>query len=101
MVVMKPWGAHLNRVIAIQGARSNVFYNASRRIASRRSTHDLTTTIFLKQSIVDRFIVTLDRFNQTVTPKMCIKGGVLPMFKAFELEINLIDLSRHLPSRFS
>ena len=98
---MKRWGADRDRPIAIQGARSNTFYNVSRRIASRRSILDLTATIFLKQFIVDRFIVTVDHFDRTVTPKICIKGGVLQMFKPFELEINLIDLSRHLPSRFS
>ena len=98
---MKRWGANRDRPIAIQGARSNAFYNASRQIASRRSILDPTATIFLKRSIMDRFIVTVDRFDRTVTPKMCIKGGVLPMFKPFELEIILIELSRHLSSHFS
>ena len=98
---MKRWGADRDRPIGIQGVRSNAFYNASQRIASRRSIFDPTATIFSKRSIVDHFIVTVDRFDQMVTPKMCIKGGVLTMFKPFELKINLIDLSRHLRSRFS
>ena len=60
-----------------------------------------TDAIYSKRSTMDRFIVTADCFDRTVTPKICIKGGVLPMFKPFKLEFNLIELSRNLPSRFS
>ena len=55
---------HRDRPIAIQGAQ-----------------------IFSKRSIVDRFIVTVDHFNRTVTPKCTIKQDVLRCSKAFELEI--------------
>ena len=69
--------------------------------SSGPSIGDPTDAIYLKWSTMDRFIVIVDRFDRTVTPKICLKGGVLPMFKPFELEFNLIELSRHLPSHFS
>ena len=46
--------------------------------------------IFSKRSIVDRSIVTVDRFDQTVTPKCTIKQDVLQCSKAFELEIKKV-----------
>ena len=52
---------------------------------------------YLKRSTMDRSIVTVDRFDQTVTPKCTIKLSVIPDSKAFELEIKQIDLSRHSP----
>ena len=36
---------------------------------------------------MDRLIVTVDRFDRTVTPKCLIKQDVLRCSKAFELEI--------------
>ena len=83
-----------------RGAMRNVLKHMSHG-PSGLCTGDPTNVIYLKRSTMDRSIVTVDRFDRTVTPKVCIKGGVLLMFKPFELEINLIDLSRHLPSRFS
>ena len=74
---MKQWGANRDRPIAIQGAQSNAFYNASRGIASRRSILDPTATIFSKTVHRGCFIVTVDRFDQTVTPKKPIKLCVL------------------------
>ena len=43
--------------------------------------------IFLKRSIVDHFIITVDHFDRTVTPKCTIKQDVFRSSKAFELEI--------------
>ena len=47
--------------------------------------------------MMDRFIITIDRFDRMVTPKYPIKRDVLPICNAFEIEINPIDLFRHLP----
>ena len=63
---------HLDRRITIQPAQSSAFYNAYQRASSGRSIHDPTAAIFLKQSTMDGFIVTVNRFDQTVTPKKCI-----------------------------
>ena len=49
---------------------------------------DLTATTCSKRSTMDRSIVTVDRFDQTVTHKIPIKRCVLPNSKAFELETN-------------
>ena len=70
---MKLWGANRDRPIAIQGARSNTFYNASRGIASRGSILDPTATIFSEMVHRGCFIITVNRFDQTVTPKKPIK----------------------------
>ena len=64
---MHPRGPHLSRLFAIQRVSFHAFYNAFREIRSRSSIYDLTVTIFLKRSIVDRFIVTVDRNDRTVT----------------------------------
>ena len=61
-----------------------------KRISSKfiRTVHqDPMDVICLKRSTMDRFIVTVDRFDRTVTPKMSIKRGDPSMFKLFELEI--------------
>ena len=52
------------------------------------SIGDPTDATFSKRSTMDRSIVTVDRFDQTVMPKIPIKQCVLPNSKAFELEIN-------------
>ena len=44
------------------------------------SIGDPTDAIYSKRSTMDRFIVTVDRFDWTVTPKCAIKLSVLPMF---------------------
>ena len=49
---------------------------------SRSDGHDI-----FEMSTMDRSIVTVDHFDRTVTPKCPIKQGVLPICKAFELEI--------------
>ena len=67
--------------------------------SSERFTRDQTAVICSKRSTIDRFIVTVDHFDRTVMPKYPIKRGVPPICKAFELEINLIDLFRHLLAR--
>ena len=74
---MKRWGANRNRPIAIQVARSNAFYNASRRIAFRLSILNLTATIFSQTVHRGRFIVIVDRFDRTVTTKKPIKRCAL------------------------
>ena len=71
---------HLDHMITIQRAQSSAFYNAYQRASSRRSIHDLTAAIFLKRSTMDRFIVTVDRLDRTVTPKKCINRDVLRNF---------------------
>ena len=86
----------LNPRGAIQGVLQRIS-----KASSRRSIHDQTATTFLKRSTMDCFIVTVDHFDRRVTPKYLIKRGVPPICKAFELEINLIDLFRHLPSLIS
>ena len=53
-------GAHLDRQIAIQGARSKAFYNASQRTSSERFITDRTATTFLKRLTMDRSIITID-----------------------------------------
>ena len=45
------------------------------------SIDDPTVAIFLKRSTMDRSIITVDHFDQTVTPKSCINRGVLQCFK--------------------
>ena len=99
--VMTRRGSHLGRPIVIQGAIFYALYNGHLRGIIQTVHPDRRAVTFSKRSTMDRFIVTVDRFDRMVTPKIYIKRGVLPMFKPFELEINLIDLSRHLPSRFS
>ena len=76
-VQIEPCGEHLDRRITIQGAKLERFYNASRGIASRRSILDLTGTIFSETVHRGRFIVTVDRFDRTITPKKPIKRCVL------------------------
>ena len=83
-----------------RGAIQGILYRIS-KASSRHSIRDPTVAIFLKWSTMDRSIVTVDRFDRTVTPKYPIKRGVPPICKAFDLEINPIDLFRHLPSRIS
>ena len=99
--VMTRRRSHLGRPIAIQGAIFYAFYNGHLRGIIQTVHPDRTTANFSKQSTMDSFIVTINRFDRTVTPKKPIKRCVLPMFKPFELEFNLIELSRHLPSCFS
>ena len=101
MAVMTRHGSHLGHPIAIQGAIFNAFYNGHLRRIIQTVHPDRTAETFLKRSTMDRFIVIVDRFDRTVVPKKHIKLSVLPMFKPFELEFNLIELSRHLPSHFS
>ena len=71
---------HPDRRITIQRAQSSAFYNAYQRASSGCSIHDLTAAIFLKWSTMDRFIITVDRFDRTVTPKKCINRYVLQTF---------------------
>ena len=71
---------HLDRRITIQRVQSSAFYNAYQRASSGCSIHDPTVAIFLKRSTIDRFIVTIDRFDRTVTPKKCINRDVLRTF---------------------
>ena len=76
-VLIKWRGAHLDRPIAIQGAR---FKGVLKRISngsSGPSISDPTDAIYSKQSMMDRSSVTVDRFDQTVTPKCIIKRHVL------------------------
>ena len=72
MALIKAHATHPDRQIMIQWAQSSAFYNAYQRASSGRSIHDLTAVIFLKRSMMDRFIVTVDHFDWTVTPKKCI-----------------------------
>ena len=71
---------HLERQITIQLAQSSAFYNTYQRASSRRSIHDPTAVIFLKRSTMDHFLITVDRFDWTVTPKKCINRDVLRTF---------------------
>ena len=96
--LIKRAGAHLDRQIVIQGTRSKVFYNASQTAHPDAPSKIRWLRHFLKRSMMDCSLVTVDRFDRTVTPKYPIKRYVLPICKAFELEINPIDLFRHLPS---
>ena len=65
----------------IQRQRCDAFYNASNRTSSERSIHDPMAETFLKRSTMEHSIVTVDHFDQTVTPKYPIKQGVLPICK--------------------
>ena len=60
MVVIETYTMHLNRQIAIQGARSNVFYNASQWASSERFITDRMAATCLKCFTMDRSIVTFD-----------------------------------------
>ena len=92
-VVIETYAIHLDRQIAIQGARSNAFYNASQRASSERFIKDRTAAICLKLFTMDRLIVTIDINNWTVAPKTCINRDVLLISKAFESKsIQLIIL---------
>ena len=91
-------GEHLDRRIVIQRAKSNAVYNAYHTDQIQALHQDPTAAICSKRSTMDRFIVTVDRFDQTVMPKYPIKRHVLSICNAFELEINPIDMFRHLPS---
>ena len=55
--------------------------------SSGPSISNPTDAIYSKQSTMDHSIVTVDRFDRTVTPKCTTKQGVLRCSKAFELEI--------------
>ena len=63
------------------------FYKRISSTSSGPSISDPTIAIYLKQSTMDRSIVTVDRFDRTVMPKCTIKRRVLRCSKAFELEI--------------
>ena len=76
---MKWWGPHLDRLIAIEGALQSVLKRITNG-ASGPSISNPTDAIYPKRPTVDRFIVIVDRFDHTVTPIICIKLGVLPMF---------------------
>ena len=91
---MKRWGVNRDRSIAIQGARSNAFYNASRGIASRRSILDPTATTFFETVHRGRFIVTVDRFDRTVTPKKPINYvffTIISIRVEISIQLNCID----------
>ena len=64
-----------------------MFYKRISSTSSGPSISDPTIATYLKRSTMDRSIVTVDRFDQTVTPKCTIKQDVLRCSKAFELEI--------------
>ena len=98
---MKCAGVHLDRQIVIQGARSKAFYNASQTVHPDAPSKIQRLRHFSKQSTMECFIVVVDRFDQTIMPEHLIKRHVFPFCKAFELEINLTNLLRHLPSRVS
>ena len=105
--VMTRHGSHLGRPIAIQGAIFNAFYNGHLRSIIQTVHPDRTAATFLQRSTMDRFIVTVDRFDQTVVPKKPIKLSVLPTFKPFELEfkvsgidLNFLNVAFYLPLSF-
>ena len=93
---MHPRGPHLSRPFAIQRVSFHAFYNASREIRSRSSIYDLTVTIFSKRSIVDRFIVTVDRNDRMVTIFRPIYTHVLRRSKTSKQES--IKLTVQTPS---
>ena len=82
-----------------RGANSYVFitliYAAHLDRSSRSDGHDLRKTVH--NGLFHRNRRPNDR---TVTPKCIIKWYVILMFKPFQLEFNLLELSRHLPSHF-
>ena len=89
----------------IVGSRSNndksmCFYDCHRADhpdrSSRSDGHDMFETVHDGHFHRNRRSFRSDGYAQKP-----IKRCVLPMFKPVELEINLIELSRHLPSRFS
>ena len=95
--LMKLAGAHLDRQIVIQRTWSKAFYNASqtahpnapskiRRLRYNWNVHD------------GPFHLNRWSFRSDGYAQIPYKRGVPPICKAFELEINLIDLFRHLPS---
>ena len=59
-VVIETYAMHLNLQIAIQGARSDAFYNASQHISFERFITDRTAATCLKRFMMDRSIVTID-----------------------------------------
>ena len=63
------------------------FYKRISSTSSDSSISDPMIATYLKRSTMDRSIVTVDRFDQTVTPKCTIKRHVLQCSKAFVLEI--------------
>ena len=63
------------------------FYKRISSTSSSPSISDPTIATYLKRSTIDRSIVTIDCFDQTVTPKCTIKQDVPRCSKAFELEI--------------
>ena len=80
-VLIKWRGAHLDRSVAIQGAR---FKGVLKRISSGSSgpsINDPTDAIYSKRSTMDRSNLTVDRFDRTVLPKCTIKGHVLQCSK--------------------
>ena len=59
-VVIETSAMHLDRQIAIQGVRSNAFYNASQQASFERFITDRTAGTFLKRFTMDRSIITVD-----------------------------------------
>ena len=94
-------GTHLDRQIKIQRAWFKAFYKRISNDHIWTVHHDRTAMIFLKWSTMDRSIVTVDRNDRTVTKWRPIKRLVLHNCKAFKLDFNQIDLSRHQSSHFS
>ena len=68
---------HRDRRIAIQQRKNNAFYNASQGDASGPSIHDPTEAIFPKTVHHGPFIVTVDRFDRTVTKFRPLNSPVL------------------------
>ena len=73
--VIASCGMHLNVFHSNRGDQMCFITHLNGRIQT--VDRDPTATIFLKRFTVDRFIVTVDRFDRTITPKMYINRGVL------------------------
>ena len=67
MAEIKSRGSHLSRPIAIEGASFEAFSKALSADQSRPSIRDPTIAIFSKTVHHGPFIVTVDRFDRTVT----------------------------------
>ena len=74
--IKSPW-KHLGRSIAIQGAIFKRFYNAYQREIIQTVDPDPTATIIFETVHCGCFIVTVDRNDQTDTPKFPLNRLVL------------------------
>ena len=96
---IKSRGSHLSRPIAIEGASFEAFSKALSADQSRPSIRDPTIATFSENGPSWTVIVTVDRFDRTVTIFRPIKGHVLHvLMHPSKNQSNW--LSRHLPCLF-